>query len=783
MECSLLFKEIIDYLEKVRPPLLLESRLGFDNSSVYGGLDSFIEKNLLLLRERVCDREDCKVLDELKEAFNQYIYLHKRDRKTLVENTIEHLQKIEANLSLQVWNLSVSSLTGVGEKKCEQLKRLGVKSIGDLFSLLPRYYDDRRRAVTISAIIPDFERGLTIKGEIVNLSSFQSQKGFYILRATIDDGSGHIDAVWFNQPYLAQLLKKGLHVFLRGRLNQKAYEEKRRLELSSPLLEREGEEPLLTRRLVPIYSTTKGLSQKEIHKMIKRAREEFLPFIKDPLPPSLLKRLGLLRLREAIEKIHDPKEINDYERGRERLAFQELLLLQLLLFKRRIHRERRYGIRHSTRTTLIDQYISHLPFSLTRAQLKVWQEICKDMEGDRQMFRLLQGDVGSGKTVIAALSLLKAIQGDYQTALMAPTEILAEQHYLDLKKDFAPLGLEVGFLSGGTKREEVERVLDALHRGTLPFVIGTHSLFQEGVFFKNLGLVIIDEQHRFGVRQRGLLLEKGRSSDFLVMTATPIPRTLAMTLYGDLDLSIIDRLPPKRKPIRTRCFDEHSQEVKEILFHELKEGYQVYYVCPLIQENQKRALSSVVEKYQKIKEMYRPFSVSIIHGAMKREEKQAIMEDFQKGSIQILVATTVIEVGVHHSKATVMVIEDAHYFGLSQLHQLRGRVGRGERDSECLLLGRPVTETGEKRLEAMVQYRDGFRIAEEDLKIRGPGDFLGERQHGLPVLRVANLLTDTTLLHRARELAERLVTTGQLYHPSLLQLRTFLHQEEERPVD
>lgn len=777
MGCSLLLKKTLECLEKMLPPLVLESKLGFANSSVYGGLDLFIEKSLLLLREGIKNRADTAVIDDLKEAFANYSYLNTNDREALVKNTIERLQDINARLSLIIWDLPVSSLAGVGAKRCEQLQRLGIESLGDLFSFLPRYYDDRRNIVPIAAITPDFERGLTIKGKILHLSSFQSRKGFYIIRATISDGSGSIDAVWFNQRFLTQSLKKGMVVFLQGLLNKKAYKEKRRYELSSPLLEREGEEPLLTRRLAPIYSVTKGLTQKEIHKIVKKAREEILPSLKDPLPPDLLKRLNLLSLREAIEKIHDPKTINDYKRGRERLAFQELLILQLLLFQRRMRREKRCGIRHSSKNSLIQQYLSSLPFSLTRGQERVWQEIALDMEGDRQMFRLLQGDVGSGKTVIAALSLLKAIEGGYQGALMAPTEILAEQHYLDLKEEFQPLGIEVGFLSGGMKAEEIEKARGSLRNGSLPVVIGTHSLFQEGVSFKSLGLVIIDEQHRFGVRQRSLLLEKGSSADLLVMTATPIPRSLAMTLYGDLDLSIIDGLPPKRRPIETLCFDQHTNEVRELLLKELHRGYQVYYVCPFIQESQDNEGSSVVEKRQELAEIYQPFSVAMLHGAMKREEKQAIMQDFLRGQIHILVATTVIEVGVHNPKATMMVIEEAHRFGLSQLHQLRGRVGRGERSSTCLLLGRPATETGEKRLAAMLERKDGFKVAEEDLKIRGPGDFLGERQHGIPAMRIANLISDTNLLLRARELAENLVTTNQLEGPSFLLLKFFLQRE------
>lgn len=777
-----MYKEIQQSIEKTLPPLYLERRIGCTNTSVYGGLHHFLEKNLHQIKKNLEDREMRQRVTVLEEAFSQYSYLKRRERELLVTNTIEDLQILQAKTSYSLWNLPVSSIQGVGKKRSEGLGRLGIRSIGQLFSLLPRYYEDRRKTVKISELTPSFEMAYSMKGCIKRLSTFKTKSGYSILRITIDDGSGRIDAIWFNQMYLNQILKEGTEVYLRGRLSRKTYEEKRRLELSSPLLEREGDEPLLTRRLVPIYPTTEGLSQREIQRILREALKEYLPLVEDPLPVSFIKRLNLLGLKEAIEKIHDPKAPREYERGRDRLAFDELLYLQLRLVKRRKERRRGLGLEHTRGSSFTKEYLSQLPFSLTPSQLEVWEEIEEEMESHRQMSRLLQGDVGSGKTVIAALSLLKAVEGDYQGAFMAPTEILAEQHYLDLREEFEGLGISVGLLTGGMGVKEKEEIKEGLKDKSIQVIIGTHSLFQEGVDFHELGLIIIDEQHRFGVRERGLLLEKGIRADLLVMTATPIPRSLAMTLYGDLDLSIIRGLPPNRRPITTKLFKDHNTKVQEILLKELHQGHQVYYVCPHIQKNEDLGLAAVEERVNEIARLYEPFSTSMIHGGMKREEKNQVMQDFREHRIQILVATTVIEVGVNHPQATLMVIEDAHVFGLSQLHQLRGRVGRGEKRSSCLLLGDPTTETGKKRLCAMLDCQNGFQIAEEDLKIRGPGDFLGERQHGIPMLKIADLLRDATLLRRARELALSLIERGELKKTSLTLLGLFLSGKEERPV-
>lgn len=773
--------ETMAILEKTLPPLLLEKKKGYTNRAVYGGLESFIGKNLLHLKQGLRDTGELSHLEEVREAFTQYSYLQERERTLVVENCLHQLYRLLGQTALSVWDLEVSSVSGVGEKRCGQLKRLQLTKIGDLFSFLPRYYHDRRRTRCISQLTPDFQRGYSIKGRITDLS-FTGRKGFHIIRATIHDGSGKIDAVWFNQRHLTQILSKGTWVFLQGPLNRKAYEENGRLELSSPLLERDGEEPLLTRRLVPIYPVTDGLSQRQIQRIMKNALEEYLPLLKDPLPSKLCQQLNLLDQRRAIMGIHNPQDIQDYKRGRERMAFDELLLLQLTLARKRKGRQRDKGIVHTQKDRLINAYLSQLSFSLTPAQEAAWKEIKGDMEKEKQMFRLLQGDVGSGKTVIGALSLLKAVEGGYQGALMAPTEILAEQHYLDLQGAFKQLQVPVGFLSSGMKEEERRTVLEELAQGSLPLVVGTHSLFQEGVFFLQLGLIIIDEQHRFGVKQRSRLLNKGLSSDLLVMTATPIPRSLTQTLYGDLDLSIIPELPPGRRPIITHTFPYHSGEVQRLVLEELVKGCQIYYVCPLIQENNEQGLAAVEGRLQDLTKIYQPYSVGMLHGGMKQEEKSRIMAEFLAGRIQILVSTTVIEVGVNNPRATVIIIEDAHRFGLSQLHQLRGRVGRGERRSHCLLLGEATTEKGEKRLEAMLTCQDGFEVAEEDLRIRGPGEFLGERQHGLPEFRTADLSQDGQILSQARKLASHLIENRSLERPPFFLLKALLEKMEDRPV-
>lgn len=776
------FGEKMAILERTLPPLLLEKKKGYTNRSVYGGLEAFMGKNLLSLKKALQDTEEMSRLEELQGVFTQYSRLEKRERTLVVEDSLRQLSHLLAKTSLSLWEMEVSSIYGVGKKRCEQLGRLQLKTIGDLFSFLPRYYDDRRQTVSISQLAPDFQRSFFIQGRIVACSSFQARKGMHLIRATIDDGDGRVEAVWFNQRYLTRLLAKGTRVFLLGRLNRKAYLENRKLELSSPLLERDGEEPLLTRRLVPIYPVTEGLSQKEMQRIMKKAITQYLPQLRDPLPPDLLKKLQLVEQKEAIIGIHSPRDLKDSEQGRERLAFDELLILQLIFARIREKRRQQEGIFHTREERLTQTYLSSLSFQLTPSQEMVWQEIQADMEGGKPMLRLLQGDVGSGKTVIAALALLKALEGGYQGALMAPTAILAEQHYLQLKGEFHHLPVEVGFLSSGMTGSERKSQLERLAQGSIQLVIGTHSLFQEGVIFKDLGLIIIDEQHRFGVRQRKELLGKGISADLLVMTATPIPRSFAQTLYGDLDLSIIGELPPGRRPITTLFFPHQGAEVEELVWQELNQGYQIYYVCPVIQENRERGLAAVEKRYTELLQIYHPYTVSMIHGGMKREEKNRIMEEFQAGKIQILVSTTVIEVGVNNPRASVMIIDDFHCFGLSQLHQLRGRVGRGRRDSFCLLLGEPSTQEGIDRKKAILTCQDGFTLAEEDLRIRGPGDFVGERQHGLPEFRTANLYQDGELLSQAKRIAQALLSSGRLKEPPYLLLQLLLERKEEGPV-
>jgi ATP-dependent DNA helicase RecG len=660
---------------------------------------------------------------------------------------------------------SLRYLAGVGPKRAERLEDgLGLRTVEDLLYRPPRRVEDRR---TLHQIY-DLTHGAveSVEGTVGRIRAFRARRrrNFVIVKAVITDGSGILHAVWYNQGYIVRQLPAGARVILHGRVQRQAGE----IQMIAPEFEvlEPGEDTLHAGRIVPVYGATEGLTQRALRTMVMRALDEYAPAVREWLPESLLRRYAFPPLERALRDLHFPDTLDDQEIARQRLVFEELLLFQTLLLQHRQAREREpRGFRYGDATELLERFEARLPYRLTGAQRRVITEIARDLEAAHPMNRLLQGDVGSGKTVVAAEALLRCIGGGAQGALMAPTEILAGQHYLTLRALLEPIGLTVVLLIGGLPRAGRREALDLIREGSADLVIGTHALLEEDVAFARLGLVVVDEQHRFGVAQRAALRGKGTRPDVLVMTATPIPRTLALTLYGDLDVSALDELPPGRTPIRTHVRPGAGRpQIYAWVADQVRAGRQAYIVCPLIEASDKLQAEAATGLATRLSAgPLAGLRVEVLHGRMKVDERDRIMRDLRAGRIDVLVATTVIEVGIDVPNATVMVIEDADRFGLSQLHQLRGRVGRGPHASHCVLVGDPKTEDGAVRLEAMRETTDGFAIAQRDLELRGVGELLGEtgrealRQHGLGELRIADLVRDRDWLDRARAEAAALL--------------------------
>jgi len=651
----------------------------------------------------------------------------------------------------------ILSLPGIGKKRRGDLAKLGLKSIEDFLYYIPRRYEDRSQLKPFSQLINGNVE--TVLGTISKVEILRPKKYVSILKVILHNNLQSIAAVWFNQTFLKNKLKPGMQVIVTGKVDFR-YEKK--IVVSDYEVYNPDVKQLHTVRIVPVYSGSEQISSKFLRDVIYNILETYLPNVTETLPEKIINKYNFLKLEEALKEIHFPSNWQLLKKARYRLAFEELLLLQLGIKSLRKKLTNLVGISHSKDKHLTDNLLNSILFSLTQAQKRVISEIKKDMEEEKVMNRLVQGDVGSGKTIIAAWSLVKALSGGYQGAFMAPTEILAEQHYLSLKEMLAPLGIDPVLLTGSLALSEKKKKLYHILQGDIKLVIGTHALIQDEVIFHNLGLAVIDEQHRFGVEQRLALQEKGLNTDVLVMTATPIPRSLALTLYGDMDLSVIDELPPGRQPVKTYHISENVRpKVYNLINREINNGQQVYIVCPLIEESEKLDLENALRLAENLKTNIFPLlEIGILHGRMGMEEKEKVMAQFRTGKISILVTTTVIEVGVNVPNATVIVVENAERFGLAQLHQLRGRVGRGDKQAYCILISDTKTEEGKARMEVMTQSSDGFYIAEQDLKIRGPGEIFGTRQHGLPDLKVADLVEDRLILEEAKDLAEQIISEG-----------------------
>lgn len=657
----------------------------------------------------------------------------------------------------------IQYIKGVGPQRVKLLNNLGIKTVEDALYYLPYRYEDRKNIKKISRLTYGCLE--TILGRVVSADVIKlPRSNRKIFELTVSDGSGLVKGKWFNQPYMKKNFEVGQDVILSGIVKRNPYWGVG-FEFENPEYEfiSDGEDNFIhTARVVPIYRTTAGLSVRQLRTIMYNTINTCINDIKDVLPSDIINKYKLPGFKESILNAHFPEGAIDIEtlnRGasiyQQRLFFDELFKFELGLSAIKKGKETEKGIAFNAEGHLVKKFLEMLPFKLTSAQQRVFNEILNDMKQPKTMNRLIQGDVGCGKTVIAIMAMLVAAECGYQSALMAPTEILAEQHYINIHKTIEDLGLEICLVTGSTKK----RPLEEIRSGKTHIVIGTHALIQEGMEFKKLGLAIIDEQHRFGVMQRALLRKKAVNPDVLVMTATPIPRTLAMTLYGDLDYSVVDELPPQRKPIVTRLFYESQKHyVYDAILKETKNGRQVYVIYPAIEESDKTSLKSAIMGASAFKKMFPDLRVGLIHGRMKPQERETIMSLFRKGGIDLLVSTTVIEVGVDVPNASMMLIVHAERFGLSQLHQLRGRVGRGGSQSYCFLLAYyPISDDAKKRLDVMVKTNDGFRIAEEDLSIRGPGEFFGTRQSGMPDLKVANIVRDARLLEIARKEAFDLI--------------------------
>ncbi len=654
---------------------------------------------------------------------------------------------------------SVQFLKGVGPARKKLFGNLGVHSIEDLLYFFPRRYEDRRKITPISALKP---------GEMQVAAGFVSAKGGrrsffnrkHLFEIILEDDDAKVFCTWFNQPYLANYFHPGDKVVVYGRVE--VFNSK--IQIVSPEYEiiTDGDETLSTGRIVPVYPLTKGIGQRYLRKVMWYALEHYAGDLADVIPAAVRERQALWPVGKSLRQVHFPDDEKAQESADHRLCFDEFFLFQVSVILRRLSFLKKRGFAHFIPKEFHERFLRAFPFCLTAAQGRAIAEIAQDMQKKTPMLRLLQGDVGSGKTVVSFFGCLAAVTNGHQAALMCPTEILAEQHFVTFTQYFSegPFGeVRVALLNSALKKKDKEALYARIKAGEVDVVIGTHALLEEGVEFRDLSFVAVDEQHKFGVKQRALLSSKGENPDVLVMTATPIPRTLCLTLYGDLDVSVIDEKPEGRGAIKTYHFTGAQAEgVYKRVAEWLKKGTQAYIVYPVIEENEKADLKAATDMYERFrKDDLKDFQVGLVHGRLPKGQAREVMERFKRHEIDVLVTTTVLEVGIDVPNANVMVIENADRFGLAQLHQLRGRIGRSEKSAVCILLGDPASDEGRRRLEAIIQTTNGFTIAQNDLEIRGPGQYFGRHQHGINELRVVNPLTQIDVLEAARKEAVELV--------------------------
>ncbi|NQT30821.1 MAG: ATP-dependent DNA helicase RecG [Deltaproteobacteria bacterium] len=785
-------------VEPLRKVLELEREKGYADTAVIGGLDKFLRRWAGQALESITAPPIMAHIRRLRLDDPKYASLNQQQRQKWIADIFAFLDSTESTkeekavekppprksvtpprkrvvaapeATGQSLDFPITSLNGVSTAMAAKFGHLGVKTIRDLLYFFPHRHLDYSRSIFISELTEGEEQTITANVWQSQVTMLGGRRG---TEAIVGDETGNVRAVWFNNPYIARSLPTNARVVLSGRVRLFGG----RHVFESPEWElMEDRELVHTGRLVPLYSLTRGLKPRQVRKLMKQVVDRWAGQVEDFLPLNLRERCRLVELPSAIAQAHYPEDEAAKDDARTRLAFDELFLLQLgVLGRRRKWQESQPGTPVSLDKPVLDTFLKSLPFELTAAQQKVLKELLSDLEKPRAMSRLLQGEVGSGKTVVATAALLAAAASGYQGAFMAPTEILAEQHFAtvgellsrtagevseeDNLRRFSgllPRPLTIALLIGDLKQASKKAIQQRIRDGDIDIIIGTHAIIQKEVGFNKLGLAVVDEQHRFGVAQRSALRQKGFNPHVLVMTATPIPRTLALTLYGDLDLSVIDELPPGRQSIKTRWLKQAQRaSAYAFLRRQVAEGRQAFIICPLVEESETIQARAAVAEYERLsRDVFPDLKLGLIHGRLSAAEKDAVMHKFRSGELDILVSTPVVEVGIDVPNATVMLVESADRFGLSQLHQFRGRVGRGSQQSYCMLLAENPSEIGRARLDLIEKIQDGFELAEEDLKLRGPGKFFGTRQSGLPDLRMAKL-SDVKLLELARTEAIRL---------------------------
>ncbi|QYR61479.1 ATP-dependent DNA helicase RecG [Fusobacterium polymorphum] len=634
-------------------------------------------------------------------------------------------------------------------KQLLNLKSLGINTVYDLIYYFPRAYDDRTNVKKIGEL--KFNEYVVIKANVMSVVNLTVRSGKKIVKAMVSDGTGIMEILWFGMPYIKKSLKIGEEYLFIGQTKKSAV-----FQLINPEYKLfSGQQKASESEILPIYSSNKNITQNSLRKLVEKFLVNFLNYFEENIPKELIKEYKIMERKSAIKNIHYPVSMKEIEEAKRRFAIEELLILELGILKNRFIIENSNSKNYEVegKKEKVREFLSQLTFNLTNAQKKVIKEIYDEISNGKIVNRLIQGDVGSGKTVVAMVMLIYMAENDYQGALMAPTEILANQHYLGIKERLEKIGLRVELLTSSIKGKKKNEILEGIANGDVDIVIGTHSLIEDDVIFKKLGLIVIDEQHRFGVNQRNKLREKGFLGNLLVMSATPIPRSLALSIYGDLDLSIIDELPPGRTPIKTKWIanDEDLEKMYNFIYKKVNDGNQAYFVAPLIETSDKMALKSVDKVSEEIERKFSNKKIGIIHGKMKAKEKDEVMLKFKNKEYDILIATTVIEVGIDVPTSTIMTIYNAERFGLSALHQLRGRVGRGSKQSYCFLISNSTTENSKQRLSIMEETEDGFRIAEEDLKLRNSGEIFGLRQSGFSDLKFIDIIYDVKTIKLVRD--------------------------------